>query len=56
MKREGGGAGLRNLDYLWLQLFLNSCADTGFVTLLRTATETAISEVHKLLRTGGVPT
>ena len=35
----------------------NSCfSDTVFVTLLRTAIETAISEVHKLLRTGGVPT
>ena len=27
-----------------------------FVTLLRTAVETAVSEVHRLLRTGGVPT
>jgi len=35
----------------------NCCStDTVFVTLLRTAVETAISEVHKLLRTGGVPT
>ena len=35
----------------------NSCfSDTVFVTLLRTAIETAISEVHKLLRTGGVLT
>ena len=27
-----------------------------FLTLLRTAAETAVSEVYKLLRTGGVPT
>ena len=40
----------------WLQLFFNSYfADIVFVTLLRTAVETAISEVHKLLGTGGVP-
>ena len=38
-------------------LFLNSChPDIAFVTLLRTADETAISEVRKLLRTGGVLT
>ena len=37
------------------ELFLNCCiSDTVFVTLLRTALETAISEVHRLLRTGGV--
>ena len=35
----------------------NSCfSDTVFVTLFCTAVETAISGVHKLLRTGGVPT
>ena len=56
MKRERGGAGLSKLDYLWLQLFLNSCADTGFVTLLRTAAETAVSGVHKVFGTGEVPT
>ena len=40
-----------------LHLFLNSCfSDIVFVTLLRTSVETAISEVHKLLCTGGVPT
>ena len=39
------------MDCLAAELFLNSCfADTVFVTV-----ETAISEVHKLLRTGGVP-
>ena len=39
------------------KLFLNSCfSDTVFVTLLRTAVETAVSGVHELLRTGGVPT
>ena len=37
------------------ELFLNSCiSDTVFVTLLRTALETAISEVHTLLSTGRV--
>ena len=36
------------------KLFLNSCfSDTVFVTLLRTAAETAISEVHKLLHRRG---
>ena len=44
-------------DCLAAELFLNSCfSDTFFVTLLRAAVETAISEVHKLLRTGGDPT
>ena len=39
------------------ELFLNSCfSDTVFVPLLCTAVETAISEVHKSLHTGGVPT
>ena len=39
------------------ELFLNSClSDTVFVTLLRTAVEKAVNGVHKLLRTGGVPT
>ena len=53
----GGGAGLGKLDNLLLQLFLNSCStDIVLVTLLRTAVETAISEVHKLLHTGEVPT
>ena len=38
------------------ELFLNSCfSDTVFVTLLPTALEAAISEVHKLFRTGGGP-
>ena len=56
-QEQGGGAGLRKLDSLLLQLFLNSCAkDSIFVSLLRTAVETVISEVHKLLRTGEVPT
>ena len=40
-----------------LQLFLNSCfSDTVFVTLLHAAVKTTISKVHKLLRTGRVPT
>ena len=55
-QQRGGGAGLRKVESLLLQLFLNSCAtDIVFVTLLRTAVETVISEVHKLLRTGEVP-
>ena len=46
----------RELDSPLLQLFLNSCySDTVFVTLLRTAVETAVNEVHRLLRTGEVP-
>ena len=46
----------RELDNPLLQLFLNSCfLDTVFVTLLRTAVETAVSKAHKLLHTGGVP-
>ena len=45
------------MDRLASKLFLNSSfSDTVFVTLLRTAVETAASEVHKLLRPGGVPT
>ena len=43
-------------DCLAAELFLNSCfSDTVFVTLFRTAAETAISRGHKLLGTGGVP-
>ena len=48
--------------YSWMvclaaKLLLHSYfSDTVFVTLLRTAAETAISEVHKLPRSGGVPT
>ena len=44
-------------DSLLLQFFANSCfTDVVFVTLLRTAVETSVSGVHKLLGTGGVPT
>ena len=44
------------MDCLAAELFLNSrFSDTVFVTLFRTAVETAVSEVHKLLGTGGVP-
>ena len=47
----------RKLDNPLLHLVLNSCSvDTVFETLFRTAAETAVSEVHKLLGTGGVPT
>ena len=36
------------------KLFLSSCfSDTVFVTLLRTAAKTAITEVHKLLHRRG---
>ena len=45
------------MDCLAAELPLNSCfSDTVFVTLRCTAVETAVSEVHTLLRTGGVPT
>ena len=45
----GGGAGLGKLDNLLLQLFLSSCStDITFVTVLRTAVEAAISEVHQV--------
>ena len=38
------------MDCLAAELFLNKCfSDTVFVTLFRTAVETAISQVHKLL-------
>ena len=44
-QEQGGGAGLGKLDNPLLQLFLTSCfTDMVFVTLLRTAAETAISE------------
>ena len=42
---------------LLLQLFLNSCfSDIVFVILLRRAVETAVSEAHRLLGSGGIPT
>ena len=41
------------MDCLAAVLFLNSCFSDS-VTSLRTAVETAISGVRKLLRTGGV--
>ena len=50
-QEQGGGAGLGKLDN---PLLLNSCAMDIALWLLRTAVETAISEAHKLLRTGGV--
>ena len=47
----------RQLNSPLLQLFFNSCfADIVFVTLFRRAVETAVTEVRKLLHTGGVPT
>ena len=45
------------MDCLAAELFLDSrFSDTVFVTLLHTAVETVISEMHKLLLTGKVPT
>ena len=45
------------MDCLATELSLGSyVSDTVYVTLLRTAVETAANEVHKLLHTGGVPT
>ena len=45
------------MECLAAELFLNSrFPDTVLVTLFHTAVERAISKVHKLLRTGGVPT
>ena len=47
----------RYLDSPLLRLFLNICfLDIVFMILLRTAAETAVSGVRKLLGTGGVPT
>ena len=44
------------MDCLTAELFLGNCfSDIVFVTLFRTAVETAIRGVHKLLGTGGVP-
>ena len=45
----------RELDHPLLQVSAVGFR-TAFVALLRTAVGTAISEVHKVLRTGGVPT
>ena len=53
---EEKGAAAWLMDRLAAELFLNSCiSDSVFVTLFRTAVERAISGVHKLLGTGGVP-
>ena len=51
-QEQGGGAGLSWLqtDCLAAEVFLNRCfSDTVFVALFRTAVETAISGVQKLL-------
>ena len=43
-QEQGGGAALRRLDCLLLQLFLSSSAtDIVLVTLLRKAVETAVT-------------
>ena len=45
------------MDCLAADSFPNSCfSDTVYVTLFRIAVETAISDVLKSLRAGGVPT
>ena len=45
------------MDCLAAELFLSSgFLDIVFVTLFRTAVEAAVSGVHKLVHTGGVPT
>ena len=45
----------KELDSPLLQVFISSCfSDTVFVALLRSAVETAISEVYELLGSGGV--
>ena len=58
IKRREVELGCRNrTDCLAAELVLNSrFSDTVFVTLRRTAVETAVSEVHKLFCTDGVPT
>ena len=46
----------RELGSPLLRLFLNSCSsDIVFATLLHIAVETAVNEVHKLLRLAGSP-
>ena len=61
VQEEGGGIATNPLIAGWIVLLL-SCSSTAafrtlpFVTLFRTAVERASCEVHKLLRTGGVPT
>ena len=49
-KEDGGGTGLS-----FTSGFSSCFLDTIFVSLLRAGVETAVSEVHKLLLTGGVP-
>ena len=46
----------RVLDCPLLHIPTSGCLDSVFVTLVRTAVERASCRVHKLLRTGGVPT
>ena len=61
LKREMKSREMELDSHSWMhclaaELFLNSCfSDTVFVTLFRTAVETAISEVNKLHRNGEVP-
>ena len=57
MNREVELGSYSQMVCLTIELFLNSCfLDMSFLRVLCTAGETAISEVPKLLRTGGVPT
>ena len=55
---QGGSAGLSQLGGLscYRAVPQQLLFDTVSVTLLRTVVETAVSGVHKLFRTGGVPT
>ena len=59
-QEKGDGAGLSHLDRFIVSL--QSCSstvaspDTVFVTLFRTAVERASCGVHKMLRTGEIPT
>ena len=50
-KSREAGSGLS-----WSFGCFSTVLNAVFVTLLCTAVETAVSEVHRLLRTGGVPT
>ena len=53
----GSHSWIYSIVLLHADCFLNGCfSDTVFVTLFRAGVETAVSGVHKLLRTDGVPT
>ena len=56
MKREMEQGCHSELDSFLLQVSTAGLSDSVFVTLLGTAVERASCGIHKLLRTGGVPT